>query len=87
MKLLVRTAIVAMTVATLPSLGFAQPDPTRNRGERACGRDARQLCRAVINQGDMVMLSCLQTNEKKLSKACHKFLVDQGQLWPDSEGR
>jgi hypothetical protein len=32
-----------------------------------------------MDQGDMVVLGCLQQNRSKLSKACSKVLTDNGQ--------
>jgi hypothetical protein len=76
--------MLGMLVAALPSLSIAQPvnvdAKSRQNGEQACGADARRLCRKLIEQGDGPVLNCLQTNQKKLSKACHKMLSDNGQL-------
>jgi hypothetical protein len=44
----------------------------------ACARDVSRHCRAKMNDGDMVVLSCLQENRAKLSKACAKVLSDNG---------
>ena len=78
-------SLILMT-ALVPTSSFAQPlpagggDPSRQKGEHACGVDARRLCRKMLDQGDMVVLDCLQTNQKKLSGSCRKFLHEQGQL-------
>ena len=77
--MLKRALIVGILISLVPSLSFAQGDP-RDRGERACGGDAKRLCRKVISDGDGAVLNCLQTNEKRLSGACRKFLEEQGQL-------
>lgn len=45
----------------------------------ACSRDVNRYCRKVIDQGDMVILDCLQKNRKRLTKACNKVLTDHGQ--------
>jgi hypothetical protein len=45
----------------------------------ACARDASRFCRAHLNDGDMVILACLQQNRARLSKACAKVLTDHGQ--------
>jgi hypothetical protein len=45
----------------------------------ACARDVSRFCRAHINDGDMVILACLQQNRARLSKACAKVLTDHGQ--------
>jgi hypothetical protein len=45
----------------------------------ARARDASRFCRAHLNDGDMVILACLQQNRARLSKACAKVLTDHGQ--------
>ncbi len=77
--MLKRILILAALVTLLPTVSFAQANQ-RDQGEKACGGDARRLCRKVLNDGDGAVLNCLQTNEKKLSGACRKLLVDNGQL-------
>ena len=44
-----------------------------------CARDVARYCRAVINDGDMVILACLKQNRARLSKTCEKVLTDHGQ--------
>ena len=83
-KLIIAGGLVglAQTVSVAQPIGngMTPADSSRSRGERACSGDARRLCRAVLDQGDMTVLSCLQTNEKKLGSSCRKFLREQGQL-------
>ena len=50
----------------------------RDAQERACGRDVSRFCKAVMDAGDMVILSCLQQNRTKISPACQKVLKDNG---------
>lgn len=45
----------------------------------ACARDVNRFCRKVMDQGDMVILSCLQQNRQRLTKGCNKVLADHGQ--------
>jgi hypothetical protein len=47
-------------------------------GQDACGRDASRFCRAHLNDGDMVVLSCLQQHRAKLSKGCQATLAANG---------
>ena len=47
--------------------------------QKACARDVQRHCRPVIDQGDLVVLSCLQQNRPKISPACDKVLKDHGQ--------
>ena len=47
-------------------------------GQDACGRDASRFCRAHLNDGDQVVLACLQQNRAKLSKGCQATLAANG---------
>jgi hypothetical protein len=49
------------------------------QGHDACARDVARFCRAVINDGDMVVLACLKQHRGRLSRACDKVLADHGQ--------
>jgi len=48
------------------------------QGQDACARDASRFCRAHLNDGDMVVLACLQQNRARLSKACQATLAANG---------
>jgi hypothetical protein len=75
MRILVLTGLIAL----LPTLAGAQ-DPVREKGNRACKGDVNRLCKAVLSQGDMPILQCLQTNKARLSRPCSSFLKEIGQL-------
>jgi len=47
--------------------------------QKACTRDVQRHCRAVIDQGDLIILSCLQQNRAKISPACDQVLKSHGQ--------
>jgi hypothetical protein len=47
--------------------------------QAACSRDVQRYCRPVIDQGDFMILACLQQNRPKLSKACDQVLKNHGQ--------
>jgi hypothetical protein len=47
--------------------------------QKACARDVQKFCRALMNDGDLIILSCLQQNRTKLTAACNQVLVDHGQ--------
>jgi hypothetical protein len=47
--------------------------------QKACNRDVQRFCRPVIDQGDLVILSCLQQNRPKISPACDQVLKSHGQ--------
>jgi hypothetical protein len=49
------------------------------QGHDACARDVSRFCRAHINDGDQLVLACLQQNRGRLSRACAKVLTDHGQ--------
>jgi hypothetical protein len=48
--------------------------------QRACRQDARQFCRAVINESEERVGQCLIVNAAKISKACQDVLRAHGQL-------
>jgi hypothetical protein len=48
------------------------------QGQDACARDVSRFCRAHMNEGDMVVLACLQQNRARLSKACQQVLISHG---------
>lgn len=50
-----------------------------SQNNQACARDVSRLCRAKMNDGDMVVLGCLKDNRARLGKACAKVLTDNGQ--------
>jgi hypothetical protein len=76
------TLLVALML--LPTMADAQTSRPEGRGtiadERACGPDARRLCRNVINQGDMAVLACFQQRRSQLSRACAAVLRRHGQI-------
>jgi hypothetical protein len=49
------------------------------QGHDACARDVSRFCRAHINDGDQIVLACLQQNRARLSKACQQVLTSHGQ--------
>ena len=50
----------------------------QKQGHDACARDVSRFCRAHLNDGDMVVLACLQQNRARLSKACQATLASHG---------
>ncbi|ABE37922.1 hypothetical protein [Rhodopseudomonas pseudopalustris] len=72
---MLRSGLSVISLLLLASAAQAQsgrPDP-------GCGRDVSRFCRAVMDQGDGVILNCLQQNRARLSKKCAKVLTDNGQ--------
>ncbi|WP_022723928.1 hypothetical protein [Rhodopseudomonas sp. B29] len=72
-----KSFIVGLTL--LSSLVAGSAVAQERRPDPGCGRDVSRLCRAVMDQGDGVILSCLQQHRAKLSAKCLKVLTDNGQ--------
>ena len=70
--------LLIMSTALLAASAALAQD--RAQGESACGRDSSRLCKKVINDGDMAVLSCLKENRARLRPVCVKYLQDNGQL-------
>ena len=47
--------------------------------QKACSRDVSRFCRPLMDQGDFVILACLQQNRPKLTAACNQVLTNHGQ--------
>jgi hypothetical protein len=65
--------LLSIPLVLMASMASAQ------QGHDACARDVSRFCRAHINDGDQIVLSCLKQNRGRLSKACEKVLADHGQ--------
>jgi len=57
---------------------MASEASAQQQGQDACARDVSRFCRAHMNEGDMVVLSCLQQNRARISKACQAVLTSHG---------
>jgi Cysteine rich repeat len=75
-----RNTLLAFTLLSLSvsTAAFAQGRGTPEE-QKACTRDVQRFCRPVIDQGDLVILSCLQQNRAKISPACDQVLKSHGQ--------
>ena len=62
----------------IPFIVLAAASASAQQGQDACARDASRFCRAHLNDGDMVVLACLQQNRARLSKACQATLASHG---------
>jgi hypothetical protein len=71
---------LALTAILMSASTVAMAQSDRERGDKACRGDVQRHCRSVIEQGDMAILSCLQTNRTRLSGTCVRFLQSVGQL-------
>jgi hypothetical protein len=65
--------LFALPLVLLASAASAQ------QSHDACARDVSRFCRAVMNEGDMVVLGCLKQHRARLSRACDKVLTENGQ--------
>jgi hypothetical protein len=71
---------VILASAALSSVAVAQQQRSGTKQEQeACSRDVSRYCRPLMDQGDLVILSCLQQNRPKISKACNQVLLSHGQ--------
>jgi Cysteine rich repeat len=69
---------MARILLIVPFVLFAAAASAQQEGQDACARDVSRHCRAVMNDGDAVVLACLQQNRARLSRACQKVLTDHG---------
>jgi Cysteine rich repeat len=74
-KFFVAISLLSISVSTG---AFAQDRGTPEE-QKACSRDVQRHCRAVIDQGDLSVLGCLQQNRAKISRACDQVLRSHGQ--------
>ena len=76
-----RKYLLALALTSLAFSTVAYADSGRGTPEeqKACTKDVEKHCRAVIDQGDLVVLSCLQQNRSKISSACDQVLKSHGQ--------
>lgn len=69
---------LALLFVSVSSEAFAQHSGS-DQEQKACSRDVARFCRKVIDQGDFVILACLQQNRPRLTSACRQVLTDHGQ--------
>ena len=84
MKDHMRKFVLALALLSSTTTAFAQQAQQPQRSgtpeeQAACNRDVQRHCRSVINQGDFVILACLQQNRTQISKACDQVLKNHGQ--------
>jgi len=72
----------AVLLACLPIAAMADA-PQQRQGspdeQKACVKDVSRHCRSLMNEGDLVVLACLQQHRNAISAACNKVLTDHGQ--------
>jgi hypothetical protein len=80
-----RKFFLALILSSIPlsTVAFAQQLQPQRSGtpeeQRACARDVQHFCRTIMDQGDFVVLACLQQNRAKISPACNQVLKNHGQ--------
>ncbi|MBB5050640.1 hypothetical protein HNQ36_000588 [Afipia massiliensis] len=75
-------ALLATTLLVSATVGAFAQAPQRSgtpEEQKACAPDVSRYCRAVMNDGDFVILGCLQANRTKISKKCDAVLRSHGQ--------
>ncbi|MCO5129546.1 MAG: hypothetical protein M9932_03145 [Xanthobacteraceae bacterium] len=79
-----RILLLLALLAPLSTPAMAQKQSPSQRGgteaeQKACTRDVTRHCRHLMDQGDLVILSCLKEHRSKLTKACEQVLASHGQ--------
>jgi len=80
-SLVAAATLTIVFVSNTASTPASAQDDLRKRGDIACKGDAPRLCKPVLAQGDMAILSCFQQKRKRLSGKCRRFLTEIGQLY------
>ena len=75
-KFFLAVSLLSISVSTG---AIAQDSRGTAEEQKACARDVQRHCRAVIDQGDLSVLACLQQNRPKISRACDQVLRNHGQ--------
>jgi hypothetical protein len=74
--------VLSVLSVAASSGAFAQAQQSHSgtdEEQKACSRDVSRFCRKLMDQGDLVILSCLKENRSKLTPACNAVLVNHGQ--------
>ncbi|MDB5616847.1 cysteine rich repeat-containing protein [Tardiphaga sp.] len=71
--------LVLSVLSVSASTGALAQHSGTDAEQKACSRDVQKFCRKLMDQGDLVILSCLKENRPKLTKACGDVLISHGQ--------
>jgi hypothetical protein len=75
--------MTAVMLASVSATAMAQPAQPQRSGtpeeQKACAKDVSRFCRTMMNEGDLVILSCLQQHRPSISAACNRVLTNHGQ--------
>ena len=72
-------ALTLLSISVSTGAIAQQPRSGTADEQKACSRDVSRFCRPLMDQGDFVILACLQQNRPKLTKACSQVLTNHGQ--------
>jgi hypothetical protein len=76
---MIKSFLAFTAILALPAFAVAQQGGGSEQERAACAPDVKRFCVQVVDQGDLMVLSCLQQNRAKISPACNKVLVSHGQ--------
>jgi hypothetical protein len=76
-KFFLTLTLLALSIST-GAIAQQQRSGTADE-QKACSRDVSRFCRTLMDQGDFVILACLQQNRAKLTKPCSQVLTNHGQ--------
>ena len=63
--------LILLSLSASTAANAQQPQRSGTPEEQAaCSRDVQRYCRPLMDQGDFVILACLQQNRPKLTRAC-----------------
>ena len=74
-----RISFLFLSALMVAASMFAVSPVSAQQGHDACARDVSRFCRARMNDGDSVVLACLQQHRARISRACDKVLTENGQ--------
>jgi hypothetical protein len=78
---MIKTILIATLFASAATGALAQAGNRSGTAQeqKACAKDVSRHCRTVMNESDLVILSCLQQHRAKISKSCDAVLKSHGQ--------
>ena len=76
---MIRFAVILSLLPLLAVTAAASAQTAAEKRNSGCARDVAKYCRAKMNDGDMVVLTCLKEHRAKVSKKCAGTLGERGQ--------
>ena len=70
---------LAFILLSVPASTVVLAHSGTDQEEKACTPDVQRFCRKLMDQNDLIILSCLKENRTKLSHSCRDVLVSHGQ--------